>query len=196
MRLLVCSAAAAAAPHAHTRPHPAAPGPQYAVEYVRGCQEGEDPTRRLMNAGLKHYTAYSLETNRFASKANISLFDLWDTYLPQFEAGFTRGRAAGAMCSYVSIALNGSAVAVPSCASAYLLDTIVRGYWGRPDAVHTSDCGAVSSMATANHYSANLTHAAADALRGGLDLNSERTLPANLGLALEVSGSEEGGRER
>ena len=52
-----------------------------------------------MIAGLKHYSAYSLETGRFGSKANISTYDLWDTYLPQFEAGFIEGRASGSMCS-------------------------------------------------------------------------------------------------
>jgi len=29
---------------------------EYAVEYVRGCQEGEDPSRMLMLAGLKVMT--------------------------------------------------------------------------------------------------------------------------------------------
>ena len=116
------------------------------------------------------------------------MYDLWDTYLPAFEAGFVRGNASGAMCSYISLAIGGTSIsaAVPSCANPYLLQTVVREYWGRSDAVHTSDCGAVSNMATSNHYVTNLTYAAAVALSAGMDLNSESTLPKNLPLAISL----------
>ena len=51
-------------------------------------------------ASLKHYTAYSVETNRGHDNANISAYDLTDSYLRQFEIGFVEGRASGVMCSY------------------------------------------------------------------------------------------------
>ena len=37
-----------------------------------------------MAALLKHFTAYSTETNRGHDTYNISTFDLHDTYLPQY----------------------------------------------------------------------------------------------------------------
>ena len=93
------------------------------------------------------------------------------------------------MCSYISLAIGSNSSGtdfVPACANSYLLQTLVREYWGRPDASHTSDCGAVSNMADANHYVRNYTYAAAAFLNGGADLNSEYTVPQNLPLALEL----------
>ncbi len=74
---------------------------------------------------------FSLETGRMSSVGNVSMFDLWDTYLPQvkgstyafslarccirfhprcccvcqFEAPFVQAEAAGTMCSYFSMRL-------------------------------------------------------------------------------------------
>lgn len=44
-----------------------------------------------MHATLKHYTAYSVETDRFGFDGNVSQYDLFDSYLPQYQAGFQRG---------------------------------------------------------------------------------------------------------
>ena len=100
-----------------------------------------------------------------------------------------QGGSAGSMCSYISLAIGPNASGtdyIPACANSYLLQTLVREYWGRPDATHTSDCGAVSNMAHENHYAANETFAAAAFLNGGADLNSEYTVPAQLPLALAM----------
>ena len=53
-----------------------------------------------MAAGLKHFDAYSVETNRSFFDAIISEYDLWDTFLPQYQRGFVNGNAAMTMCSY------------------------------------------------------------------------------------------------
>ncbi len=96
-------------------------------------------------AQLKHFTAYSVEANRDSFIPNITNHDLWDYYLRQYAAGFAKvahggGEASGAMCSYSGV--NG----VPSCANNYLLNTVVRQHWERPDAVISTDCGAISDM--------------------------------------------------
>lgn len=57
----------------------------YALEYVKGMQEGPDQRYYKMIAGLKHYDAYSVEDDRRARIFNISQFDLWDTYLRQYK---------------------------------------------------------------------------------------------------------------
>lgn len=59
----------------------------FAAEYVAGMQFGMhgkravNTTTRRMLASLKHFNAYSRETNRMSSQGNVSLFDLWDTYV-------------------------------------------------------------------------------------------------------------------
>eukprot|EP01052_Picozoa_sp_SAG31_P043147 SAG31_NODE_7096_length_1789_cov_4.807692_1_plen_79_part_00 len=55
----------------------------------------------LALAFLKHYDAYSQEANRHNpwDFINISRFDFFDSYLPQYEIAFKQGNASGAMCS-------------------------------------------------------------------------------------------------
>jgi len=169
----------------------------FAAAYVRGMQfgEGERPTvnaTRRMLASLKHYTAYSRETDRMGSQGNVSMFDLWDTYLPQYEQAMTESFAAGTMCSYFSMRVEGTPgdpVYVPSCANSYILTEVVRNYWGRPDATHLSDCGAVINMyyptPKGNGYTkGNMVAAAAVALNAGMDQNSNTISPSHLWLAL------------
>ena len=70
---------------------------------VRGMQQVDDNGFFKMLSLVKHFTAYSRETDRFHGSYNISTFDLFDTYLRQFETVFgPEGRASGAMCSYVT----------------------------------------------------------------------------------------------
>lgn len=90
------------------------------------------------------------------------------------------------MCAYISLGVPTGPPYVPACANEYLLQTLVREYWGRPDAYHTSDCGAVSNMAHENHYVTNETYAAAVSINAGMDLNSNTILPDQLGLAVEM----------
>merc|ERR1712166_212585 len=111
----------------------------YGAEMISGMQTQDEAGHPKMIAYLKHYTAYSREQDRMHSEANISTFDLFDTYLPQYELAF-QANASGVMCSYDSI--NG----VPACASNFLLNEMIRDKWGQPNALVTTDCGAVSNM--------------------------------------------------
>lgn len=105
--------------------------------------------------------------------------------------------AAGTMCSYFSMRITdapnapgGAPVYVPSCADPYLLDTIVRQYWERPDATHLSDCGAVINMVRprpqGNGFVSlnNFSGAAAVAINAGMDQNSNTISPSHLWEAL------------
>ena len=76
----------------------------YAVEYVAGMQEEDEHGHPKMIALLKHFTAYSQETGRGSDSENISAFDLFDSYLPQYKIAFDGG-ASGAMCSCESRAV-------------------------------------------------------------------------------------------
>ena len=134
----------------------------YATSYVQGMQQVSGGQQKML-AYLKHYTAYSKEASRFTWVANVSDFDMWDSYLPQYAMGFQEGNASGAMCSY--FAANG----VPSCGSDFLMNQVVRGTWGRPDAVFMSDCSAVANMIKTG-YAHDEQDASAKALNGGLDV--------------------------
>ena len=59
-----------------------------------------------IHASLKHYTAYSVESDRSGIDEIISTFDIHDSYLPQYERAFVKGRAAGVMCSCESPSLS------------------------------------------------------------------------------------------
>jgi len=156
----------------------------YAVEFLKGMQQGEDPRYYKMTAGVKHFAGYSMESGRFTSTGNFSLFDLWDSYLVSYEASFKLGGATGSMCSYISLSID-SGPMIPACANEYLLQTVVREFWNASHAIHTSDCGAVQYMVQKG-FTRNDTYSAAAALNGGMDLNSNTILPSQLGLALEM----------
>lgn len=93
------------------------------------------------------YTAYSVETNRFGFIGNVSTYDVYDSYLPQYAVAFQKGRAAGAMCSYMSMrvedadapATQPAPPAHPNCASEFLLNNMVRKKWGMTDALIVTD---------------------------------------------------------
>ena len=135
----------------------------YGVEVLRGAQEGEDARYVQLSMAVKHFAVYQMETDRFGSDANVTNFDLLDTYLPPYAAAFIDGRAMGSMCAYDAI--NG----VPSCADRWLLTDLVRGFWGRPDAYTLSDCGAIEDQVTFHRTAANVSDASAQSIRAGCD---------------------------
>ena len=135
----------------------------YAEEMVLGMQHRDANGYPMMLAYLKHFTAYSTETNRGHDDYNISAYDLFDTYLPQYERAFTRANASGAMCSYNAV--NGH----PSCANDYVLNTLLRAQWA-PHAIVTSDCGAVANLRGAPVQAPSDAAAAAWALNNGTDI--------------------------
>ena len=169
-----------------------------AEKVVRGMQFGADVEPadfagpHVMLASVKHFNSYSLETNRFGSKGNVSMFDLWDSYLPQYARAMVQGGSAGTMCSYFSMHIEGTPLNyVPSCSDPYLLTDVVREFWGRPDATHLTDCGAVWNQAIpesggGNGYVSNLTLAAAASINSGCDMNSNTVTPTQLTLAVQL----------
>jgi beta-D-xylosidase 4 len=143
---------------------------QYATHMVRGMQERDRNGYPKVLAYLKHFTAYSRETDRGRDTYNISTYDLFDTYLPQYEVAFVEGNATGAMCSYNGV--NGA----PSCANSWLLNDVVRRKWNRPDAHITTDCGAVQNLLHEPVRAANEGCAAAYAIMNGTDVEMGSTI--------------------
>ena len=144
----------------------------YAVEVTKGMQESGDAKWPLkIHSTLKHYTAYSVETNRFGFIGNTTLYDMFDSFLPQYKAGLMEGGSGGAMCSYMSLRV-GANESTPSCASDFLLNHMVRDVWGRPDALIVSDCEAVAAQYQHNHIARSCPAAAANTINAGCDLNT------------------------
>jgi len=135
----------------------------YAHEMVAGMQEKDQSGYPKMVTFLKHFTAYSTERNRGHDTYNISMYDWFDTYLPQYERVFTQDpKPVGVMCSYN--AENG----IPSCANEFLLNQQLRSW--SPDAMVTTDCGAVKNLKGFPVNAPDDMHAAAYALMNGTDL--------------------------
>ena len=141
---------------------------QYAIMYVKGMQEGEDPRYYKTIATLKHFAAYSLEqwggVGRLAFNAIVSDEDLAQTYLPAFQAGIQQGRAGSVMCSYNAV--NG----IPSCANHFLLQEILRDHWDW-DGYVVSDCWAIQAIVDNHKYKHSRAEATAASIQAGTDLN-------------------------
>jgi beta-glucosidase len=148
---------------------------QVAVGYMKGIRAKDPAGHPLAVAYLKHFTAYSRETNRGHDTYEISAFDFGETYLPQYEVALREGgpgsyfnkseAADGVMCSY-----NGENGA-PSCANGWLLDDVMRTRWARPDAVVVTDSGAVLNLQGPPVNASSTALAAAMAINNGTDMN-------------------------
>ena len=152
---------------------------KYAAEMIQGMQTKDDDGFYLMLGFLKHFSAYSVEEDRFTSNFNISKYDLADTYLRQFKIAVTQGKPAGVMCSYNSI--NGT----PSCANGFLLNTLLRQEWKQPDIIVTSDCDAIKNLHGPPAYAPNELFQSSWALNNGTDLEMGTTI-FQMGLARAV----------
>lgn len=136
----------------------------FGTAYVRGLQ-GNDAKYFKVIATPKHFAVHSgPEPQRHRFDAVVSEYDLWDTYLPAFEATVRRGHAQSVMGAYSS--LDG----VPDCANPRLLGDILRGQWGF-DGYVVSDCGAIGDISGGHHYAPTNEEGSALAVKAGCDLS-------------------------
>jgi beta-glucosidase len=133
------------------------------VAFVKGLQ-GDDPKYFKAIATAKHFAIHSgSEYNRHWFNAVVSKQDMYDTYLPAFEALVKQGRVYSLMGAYNSVD------GVPACANTYLLDTVLRGKWGFKGYV-VSDCGAITDIYQGHKYVKTKAQAAVVAVNAGCDL--------------------------
>jgi beta-glucosidase len=134
-------------------------------EFVKGMQ-GDDPNYILSMACAKHYAVHSgPERDRHRFNAEPSERDLYEMYLPQFEAVVREGKVAGVMGAYNAV--NG----VPCCADSFLLDDLLRKQWGFEGYV-VSDCDAIRDIwgERRHRYVKTPEEAAAVAVKAGCNL--------------------------
>lgn len=134
------------------------------VAYIKGIQ-GDDPKYLKAAACAKHLAGYSgPEGERHKFNTVVSKKDLWETYLPAFEAAVKEANVAGVMGAYNR--LNGE----PCCGSKTLLTDILRHEWGFTGYV-TSDCWAIRDFNEAHKVTDSIEQSSALAVKSGCDLN-------------------------
>jgi beta-glucosidase len=133
------------------------------VEFVKKMQgEGE---HMKAAACAKHFAVHSgPEDLRHEFDALVCEKDLWETYLPAFEALVKEAGVEAVMGAYNRV--NGE----PACGSKRLLEEILRGQWKFEGHV-VSDCWAIRDFHTHHKVTANAVESAAMALKAGCDLN-------------------------
>lgn len=130
---------------------------------VRGLQ-GNDPKYLKAVACAKHFAVHSgPESIRHSFDANVSDYDLWDTYLPAFHELVTKAKVHGVMCAYNRFA------GQPCCGHNELLQEILRNQW-EYDGYVTSDCGAIYDFVNTHKTHPNGEEASAAAVLAGTDL--------------------------
>lgn len=133
------------------------------VAYVKGIQGNGEHKKAA--ACVKHFAVHSgPEEGRHSFDSQVSEKDLWETYLPAFEACVREADVEGVMGAYNC--LNGE----PCCGSKHLLTDILRKKWGF-DGYVVSDCGAIADIHMHHHVTNTAEESAALALTSGCDLN-------------------------
>jgi beta-glucosidase len=136
---------------------------QLAVAFIRGLQ-GDDPKYIKAMACAKHFAVHSgPEWQRRSFNAEPPERDLFECYLPQFEAAVRQGHVGAVMGAYNRL------YGEPCCSNPTLLTEILRKTWGFDGHV-VSDCGAINDIFEAHQVASSLPEAAARALKAGCDL--------------------------
>lgn len=132
--------------------------------FVRGLQ-GNDKKYLLAAACAKHYAVHSgPEPLRHVFNADVSDYDLWDTYLPAFKQLVTKSHVAGVMCAYNAFKTQ------PCCGSDQLMTDILYNQWNFKGYV-TSDCWAIDDFFKNHKTHPDAATASADAVHHGTDVD-------------------------
>jgi beta-glucosidase len=136
-----------------------------AIAFIRGLQ-GDDPKYLKTLAGAKHYAVHSgPEPLRTYFDATPPERDLYETYLPAFEAAVREGHVGQVMGAYSAL------FGVPDCANPFLLTQVLRDRWGFKGFV-VSDGGAILQNFQHHKFTPTAEDSAAVAVKAGCDLFS------------------------
>ena len=133
------------------------------VAFIQGLQ-GDDPKYTLALACAKHFAVHSgPESLRHVIDVHPSERDLYENYLPHFEAAVREGRVGAVMSAYNAV--DGE----PAPASTLLLVDNLRKRWGFDGQV-VSDCDAIGDVWRNHHAARTEAEAAALSVKVGTDL--------------------------
>ncbi|PQJ73350.1 glycoside hydrolase family 3 protein [Polaribacter butkevichii] len=142
------------------------------VQFIKGLQ-GDDPKYLKLIATAKHFAVHSgPEASRHSFNAEPTVFDMLNTYSPQFEKVIKQANVYSVMCAYNSY--NG----LPCCGNSELSD-LLRKEWGFKGYI-VSDCWAIKDFYNegAHEISKNKQEASAMAVQAGTDLNCGDSYPS------------------
>jgi beta-D-xylosidase 4 len=143
----------------------------YVYSLVTGLQGGVAPDFKRIISTCKHFAAYDIENGRTDNDLNPTAQDMSEFYLPVFKTCARDAKVGSIMCSYNSV------YGIPSCASDYLLQNILREHWRftEPYNYVVSDCDAVQNVFDPHNYVQDNPQAAAVSLNAGTDLDCGST---------------------
>lgn len=149
-------------------------GSRMAEAEVRGFQGPEIGSPDHILACVKHFAGYgAAEGGRDYDSVNISDEQLWNVYLPPFEAAVRAG-VGSVMSAYMD--LNG----VPATGNRWLLQDVLRERWGFKGFV-VSDWESVMNLTT-HGFASGPADAAVRAVNAGVDMEmTSGTFRDNLG---------------
>ena len=156
--------------------------------YTRGLQVGEDKRYLKIAACAKSYVVHSgPEELRLEFVANVSLHDLYDTYLPAFKTQVVGEKVAQIMPAYSGVRGAYEPDGAPDAANTFLLKTVLREEFNAPDISIVSDNGAVEYAYTKQKYVSSAELAAAVCMNAStdLDLGHDEIYPNYLQKALD-----------
>ena len=134
------------------------------VRFIEGLQ-GHDEKYMKVAACAKHFAVHSgPEDLRHEFNAKVSEQDLYETYLPAFEACVREAKVEAVMGAY------NRTNDEPCCGSKKLLVDILRGKWDFDGHV-TSDCWALKDFHEFHMVTKNEEETVALAMNNGCDLN-------------------------
>ena len=135
------------------------------VSVVKGLQGPPDEKYRKLLACAKHYAVHSgPEWSRHSlNVVNVDPRDLYETYLPAFKALVQEADVRQVMCAYQRLEDE------PCCSNTRLLQRILRDDWEYKYLV-VSDCDAIADFYNGHKVSSDDTHAVAQSLPAGTDV--------------------------
>ena len=146
------------------------------VRFIDGIQ-GHDEKYMKAAACAKHFAVHSgPEDERHSFNAEVSIQDMYETYLPAFKACVQEANVESVMGAYNRT--NGE----PCCGSKTLLEDILRDEWGFKGHV-VSDCWAIKDFHEYHMVTSTPVESVALAMNNGCDLNCGN-IYANLLLAV------------
>jgi beta-glucosidase len=134
------------------------------VAFIEHLQ-GTDSEHLKVAACAKHFAVHSgPESERHEFDAVVDSYDLWNTYLPAFEAAVTEAHVEAVMGAY------NRTLHEPCCGSKLLLVDILRNKW-KFDGHVTSDCWAIKDFHEHHKVTRTAVESAALAVTMGCDVN-------------------------
>ena len=145
---------------------------QQGLAYTRGLQEGNDSEYVKVAACAKHFAVHSgPDQIRKVFIADVTLHDLYDTYLPAFKSQVMAGKVLQIMPAYTSMKCKYEPEGAPDAANQFLLKTVLRKQFGAPNISVCSDNGAIEEVYNTHHYVNSLQAAAVVCMNASTDLD-------------------------